>query len=235
MSKYGKPIWQYVLEAAKELKQKTFAPIDIIRKVHEKNPKIPSVTIRSYVIAMAPNHPSSKHHPSTRKLHCFFKYLGDGLFQLFPKKIEDKMEIEEEIEEGIEIEEGFEEAAISLERDLEQFIFDNIASVEEGFTPYQGESGKQRSVESGRIDILATDKEGNFVVIELKAGRATDAVLTQTLAYMSDITKSLTGEKNVRGIIIAHNFSSRLITAVSFLPNVELMKYKVKFEFEKIE
>jgi hypothetical protein len=85
MPKYGKPVWQHVFEAAKSLKMQRFSPIDIIRRVHETNPEIPSVTIRSYVIAMAPNHPFSAHWPSTRKLHGFFEYLGDGRFQIKEK------------------------------------------------------------------------------------------------------------------------------------------------------
>ncbi len=85
MPKYGKPVWQHVFEAAKSLKTKTFSPMDIIRKVHETNSEIPSITIRSYVIAMAPNHPFSGHWPSIRKLHGFFDYLGNGRFQLKEK------------------------------------------------------------------------------------------------------------------------------------------------------
>ena len=85
MPKYGKPVWQHVFEAAKSLKTATFSPTDIIKKVHETNSEIPPVTIRSYVIAMAPNHPFSGHWPSTRKLHGFFDYLGGGRFQLKEK------------------------------------------------------------------------------------------------------------------------------------------------------
>lgn len=91
MSKYGKPIWQYVLEAAESFKTGTFSPIDIIRKVREKNPEIHPVTIRSYVIAMTPNHPSSKHYPSTRRLHGFCEYLGNGRFRL-KRKTQELME-----------------------------------------------------------------------------------------------------------------------------------------------
>ncbi len=85
MPKYGKPVWQHVFEAAKDLKMPTFSPNDIIAKVHETNPEIPSVTIRSYVLAMAPNHPFSGHWHSTRKLHGAFEYLGDGRFQIKEK------------------------------------------------------------------------------------------------------------------------------------------------------
>ena len=83
--KYGKPVWQHVFEAAESLKIRTFSPMDIIRKVHETNSEIPSVTIRSYVIAKAPNHPFSPHWPSTRRLHGFFEYLGEGRFRLKEK------------------------------------------------------------------------------------------------------------------------------------------------------
>jgi len=125
------------------------------------------------------------------------------------------------------------EISISLERDLEAFIFENIESVEEGLKPYRGESGRQYTVESGRIDILATDNEDNFVVIELKADKGGDAVLTQTLAYMVDIEK-IAEQRKVRGIIIARDFSSKLVSAVSRVQDIKLMKYKVKFDFEKL-
>jgi predicted heme/steroid binding protein len=94
LPKYGKPVWQYVFEAAKELNG-TFTPIDIIRKVKQKNSRIPDVTIRSNVIAMAPNHPFSGHWPSTRRLHGLFKYLGEGHFTLLEKDNEDISEVEE--------------------------------------------------------------------------------------------------------------------------------------------
>lgn len=81
MPKYGKPIWQWVLEAAQEIGG-IFAPSDAIEKIHEKNPQVPSTTIRCYVIGMAPNHPSSYHYPSTRRNHPYFEYLGDGRFRL---------------------------------------------------------------------------------------------------------------------------------------------------------
>jgi len=134
MGKYGKPIWLYVFEAAKELKSPTFTPNDIIRKVHEINPEIPAGTIRSYVIAMAPNHPSSKHHPSTRKRHGFFEYLDGGRFRL-----KDKMDMttEENGEEEDTIEENLEEVQISLEGDLETFILKELASVEDGLSQYR--------------------------------------------------------------------------------------------------
>ena len=87
MPKYEKPIWQYVLEAAKN-SHSVFSSSDIIKEIHKKNPEIPAVTIRSYVIGMAPNHPSSHHYQSTRNKHGYFEYLGDGKFQLAKTRIQ---------------------------------------------------------------------------------------------------------------------------------------------------
>jgi hypothetical protein len=231
MGKYGTPIWLHVFEAAKELESPTFTPNDIIRKVQEKSPEIPAGTIRSYVIAMAPNHPSSIHHPSTRKLHGFFEYLDRGRFRL-KANIDEITEPNGEEEDTIE--ENLEEVQISLEGDLESFIVKDLTSIEDGLSQYQGDRGEQFSVDSGRIDVLAVDKEGSFVVIELKAGTATDSVLAQVLAYMADVKNTLADQKRVRGIIIAYDFSNRLTSAVSLLEDVAIMKYKVRFDFERV-
>jgi hypothetical protein len=80
--KYDQPIWKMVLDAAKEIKTEVFTAGDIVAKVHETKPDIPTVSIRTYVIGMAPNHPSSKFYPSTRELYGYFDYLGDGKFKL---------------------------------------------------------------------------------------------------------------------------------------------------------
>lgn len=86
MTKYGKPIWKLVLDAAYAIDKEVFTPSDIIQKIHEINPEVPATTIRTYVIAMAPNHPSSHHYPSTHKEHGYFEYLGNGKFRLLNEK-----------------------------------------------------------------------------------------------------------------------------------------------------
>jgi len=87
MPKYGKPIWRYVLEAANSL-DAVFEPIDIIREVHSQNSEIPAVTIRSYVIGMAPNHPSSHHYESTRRRYGYLEYLGNCKFRVAREKVQ---------------------------------------------------------------------------------------------------------------------------------------------------
>jgi hypothetical protein len=80
--KYGKPIWQVVADAADKLETEEFTASDIVKKVHETNPVVPEISIKSYVTAMAPNHYFSGHWPSIRKNHPYFYFLGNGKFRL---------------------------------------------------------------------------------------------------------------------------------------------------------
>jgi len=130
--------------------------------------------------------------------------------------------------------EGPDEATISLERDLENFLLTKLDSLEKGLKTYQGKTGRQFQVKSGRIDILAQDEDKNFVVVELKAGTASESVLTQLLAYMADVTAELSKGEAVRGIIVAYDFAEKLVAAATLLPTIKLMRYKVNFEFEEI-
>ena len=123
--------------------------------------------------------------------------------------------------------------SLSLEKDLEINLMKNLEQLEEGLCSPQSqvpfEMGEVRSI----IDILAKDKDGKIVIIELKAGIATEKVCGQILKYIS-LVKNQTKNVNVRGIIVAHDFEEGLKLAVSSLNNVRLKKYKVNFEFEDI-
>lgn len=217
---------------------------EIINYIYQKHPDRPwkESTIRAHVIGCSVNHSSSHHYPSFPK---FLFTVERGRVRLYnPEKdgrwvVGDKgarlIEMEG-LEEKEITEEKYllEEATISLERDLENFLLAKLNVLEEGLRLYEGETGRQFQVPSGRIDILAQDKNNNFVVLELKSGTATEAVLAQILAYMADITREVSMGKPVRGIIVAYDFAERLVAAISLLPTIKLMKYKVNFEFEEV-
>jgi hypothetical protein len=71
--------WQLVLKAAQELGQGIFTANDIVKKVHESQCDVPATSIRTYVIAMAPNHPSYHHYPVH---HPHFEFIGNGKYRL---------------------------------------------------------------------------------------------------------------------------------------------------------
>ncbi len=133
-------------------------------------------------------------------------------------------DIESDIEESIE-------ASVSLERDLHNWLTTRLSEIEPGLILVDG--GVEYQTEAGRIDILAKDQTGGFVVIEIKAGKAKDSAIGQLLGYMGCLSSSKEQPK-VRGILIASSFDARAIYAAKGLPNVKLVKYQLSFNLEEI-
>jgi len=131
-------------------------------------------------------------------------------------------QIEAEVEESIE-------ASVSLERDLHSYLATRVSEIESGLTLV--ENGVECQTEAGRIDLLARDANNHLVVVELKAGKGKDSALGQLLGYMGCLSAS---ESNVRGILVASNFDSRVIFAARGLANVKLVRYQLSFNLEEI-
>jgi hypothetical protein len=228
MTKYDIPVWKMCKEAARDLPE-TFTPIDVIRKVKEKRPEVKESTIRAHVIALTPNHPSSKHYSMRHKL---FYYLGDGRYRLLKSK--EEISVPLQVEEVAEEEEDATGFSFEFEADLEGHLANNLGNIEEGLKLYfssDGVKGRQFSTEVGRIDLLALDKDGHFVVIELKVGQATDRVSSQLLRYMGWVKRHVAGNRKVRGIIVCRNATDGLKYATSTLENVSIKEYEVHFSF----
>ena len=131
-------------------------------------------------------------------------------------------EIEESISESIDTQ-------VSLEKDLQQYLSNRVNEIESGLVLV--EDGVEFKTEAGYIDILTKDQNENYVVIELKAGKAKDAALGQILGYMGCLSNAL---NNVRGILVASSFDKRVIYAVKALPNIKLVSYELNFKLSSI-
>ena len=214
--------------------------------IHKKYPDKPwkRNTIQCHLIGLSVNHHSSQYYPSLRKQACLF-YIPRGRFRLYDPENDGRWVVDdkgvhlagEENLGDIEDEETFIETTISLERDLEDHIIRNLDQIEDGLTLYSkdGLNGRQFNTDVGRVDILATDKNNNFVVIELKAGEAHHSVISQILVYMSWVRQNIADGKEVRGIVIADDFDKKLMYGASETPNISLKKYEVNFTFKDIE
>ena len=90
-------------------------------------------------------------------------------------------------------------------------------------------------IDKGRIDILAVDLSGGFVVIELKLREGRTKALGQLLYYMGWIDRNL-GTKTApcRGLIIGNDIPEELKIAVSQVPHVTLACYKMNFAIEHV-
>ena len=140
----------------------------------------------------------------------------------------DLLELEEEFELNDEPDEN--EITFGLERDLQVALRRDISAIEPGLNIVDG--GSERITEAGRIDITARDSSGQFVVIELKAGIAQPAIVAQVMAYIAAIQEE--DGHPVRGVVIAGDFSPRVVLAARAIPNLELRKYSFNFSFEDV-
>ena len=85
------------------------------------------------------------------------------------------------------------------------------------------------------IDILALDKDNNYVVIELKVSRGYDRVVGQILRYIAWVKKyHVDVGQNVRGIIIARQISVDLLLACSEITNIDLFEYELSISLNKV-
>ncbi|HEX8318864.1 endonuclease NucS domain-containing protein [Longimicrobium sp.] len=117
---------------------------------------------------------------------------------------------------------------IGLERDMQAALRLAISQLEPGLVII--DDGVERSVESGFIDITARDATGAIVVVELKAGVASQRAVAQILSYMGDVAVEEDGTP-IRGVLIAFEFDSRAKSAARMVPNLVLRKYSVRFSF----
>jgi hypothetical protein len=126
------------------------------------------------------------------------------------------------------------EMAFSLEYDLENSLVANLEQLEQGLRLYNENNmtGQQLDTKvAGRIDLLAIDKNNDLVVIELKAEEADRQVCGQIQAYMGWVKENLAGDRKVRGIIVANDFTIRTVYAAKVVPDLSLKKYQISFKF----
>jgi len=128
----------------------------------------------------------------------------------------------------------------ALELHLEDFLVKNWAGTELGRNYdllYQdGELvGQQYPTDTGPIDLLTVSKDGTeLLVIELKKGRISDAVVGQIQRYMGYVLSELTeAHQTVRGVIIGLEDDLKLRRALSVTTNIDFYSYKVDFQLVK--
>lgn len=127
-------------------------------------------------------------------------------------------------------------ATFALEQHLEDFLVQNWKSTSLGLTHeiYSEDGqilGRQFPVDTGRIDILAMSKDrSSLLVVELKRGRASDAVVGQIQRYMGYVKQELAEPgQEVHGVIIAQDDDIKIRRALAVTKNIHFLKYEVSF------
>lgn len=132
-------------------------------------------------------------------------------------------------------------SVFALEKHLEEFLVTNWNSCELSnnydLLEEDGEViGQQYPTDTGFIDILALSKDRKeILVIELKKGRASDAVVGQIQRYMGFILDEVAEDKQtVRGCIIALEDDLRIKRALRINPSIDFYRYEVSFRLQKM-
>lgn len=131
-------------------------------------------------------------------------------------------------------------SAFALEKHLEDFLVKNWSNTVLGekyniIKENEEIIGQQYPTDTGRIDILAISKdEKELLVVELKKGRASDAVVGQILTYMGYVKEEVAEENQiVKGCIIALEDDKRIKNALSMISNIDFYKYELRFKLIK--
>lgn len=131
-------------------------------------------------------------------------------------------------------------ATFAMERHLEDFLVKNWKQTELGkkydiYTNEDGEEvGRQFPSDTGPIDVLAISKDRKeWLVVELKKGRASDNVVGQILRYMGYVQELAEAGQKVKGVIIALEDDNRIRRALSMTPDIEFYRYQVTFRLFK--
>jgi RecB family endonuclease NucS len=124
----------------------------------------------------------------------------------------------------------------AFERDLRNYLVKNLALIEPGLRLYdeEGITGVEFPVGGRFIDILAIDKDGCYVVVELKVSRGYDRVVGQLLRYMGWVEQNMETSQPVRGIIVAKEITSDLKLAASRVSGVRLIEYEISFKLRPV-
>lgn len=200
----------------------------------ENYPKIKDGTIAAHLLRMSINSKSRVHYGARPGGDDLFFQVDPKHFRLYeshkdPVPIypgDDSESVKEEVQELAE------EASpeFAYERDLQNYLARNLHLIESGLTLFEddGINGLEFPVGGRFIDILATDTDGNYVVIELKVSKGYDRVVGQLLRYMAWIRKNQTEPgQRVRGVIVARYISEDLLLACNEVQGVQLFEYQL--------
>src|SRR4051812_24019056 len=155
----------------------------------EHYPKTNRNTVILHIEGMSTNNKNRKHHANIKPglgYDLFYK-LGPNQFRLYEPETDPqplyKTSMEQALEsdtEGIENEADADdpsavEAAreFAFERDLRNYLVKNLGMIEPGLKLYEEEgiTGIEYPVGGRFIDVLAIDKNGGYVIVELKVSR----------------------------------------------------------------
>jgi endonuclease len=245
MPTYDRPTKELMREFAQQqlVPGQSFTSEEVLAWFTHAYPKTSASTVRINVERMAVN---ARQRLSYRNVKpgagydLFFK-LENGRFRLWdperdPAPIYRAEVRAEPLDDEDDDDSGPSGRKFAFEQDLQNYLVRNLHVLEDGLRLYEDDDGDVTGLEfpagSRFIDILAVDRNGGFVVIELKVSRGYDRTIGQLLRYMAWVEKNLADGKAVRGAIVASEITEDLELAASRVAGVELWEYAIAFQIK---
>ncbi len=123
----------------------------------------------------------------------------------------------------------------AYEEHLRDYLAQHLELLEKELKPWR--VGEEDTVEfpvgGRRVDILAKDKAGLPVVVELKVSRGHERTIGQALYYRAKI-KEMSKVERVRIFIVALELSPELRAAAKELPDVLLFEYSLSMTVRSV-
>jgi hypothetical protein len=218
-----------------------FQKKDAIDWFNGNYPKIKASTVSAHITKFSVNNKNRVHyHAHTDGRDDILFRINENTYRKYNSTTDSKPiytiepkgeKISEDDDEEMEY-----DTAFAYEEDLKNYLAKNLDIIESGLKLYEedGINGLEYEVKGRFIDILAVDKNKNFVVIELKVSKSYDRVIGQLLRYKNWIQKELANEGQiVKGIIIANEISEDLIIACMGQPNIKLYEYELSVKLNE--
>ena len=200
----------------------------------ERYPLVREGTINAHLIRLSTNAPSRLHYRPGPDDNLLYQAAGNT-FRLYDEAT-DPAPVTKESPAKPPIDEP-KSSEFAYEQDLRDFLAKNLSKLESGLQLYQDEgiTGIEFPAGGRFIDILAVDRSGALVVVELKVSRGYDRTVGQLLRYIGwiEANQAEPGQR-VRGIIVAKEISEDLLLACRRIHDVTLFEYELSVTVRQV-
>lgn len=212
-----------------------------------KYPLVKEGTIAAHLLRLSTNAKTRVHYsPREDGSDDLFFQLDSGRFRLYEPGIDPdpirKGGIITDVGAGgggVTSDGGEGTSEFAYEHDLRDYLARNLHLLEPGLKLYaddDGVTGVEFPAGGRFIDILAVDRSGGYVVVELKVSRGYDRVVGQLLRYVGWIEQHhAEADQPVRGMIVAKEVTQDLRLACRRVNGVKLFEYSLSVSVRPIE